>query len=130
VLVSLLLAVLYWGAPNVKVPFRLISPGSLLAVLGWVLASLGFAFYVAPELVRYTNSQGYGSRLSMYQQMSPIPIVLSYYRYCFAKDNGHEVSLPYEDTSVFLIIPAGSHPPHASPRVVSYKGRPHSRRYR
>jgi membrane protein len=47
VLVSVVLAVLYWGAPNVKVPFRLISPGSLLAVLGWVLASLAFAFYVA-----------------------------------------------------------------------------------
>ena len=47
VLVSLLLAVLYWGAPNVKLPFRLISPGSLLAVIGWVIASLLFAFYVA-----------------------------------------------------------------------------------
>jgi membrane protein len=47
VLVSLLLAVLYWGAPNVKLPFRILSPGSLLAVLGWVLASIGFAFYVA-----------------------------------------------------------------------------------
>jgi membrane protein len=47
VLVSLLLAILYWGAPNVKMPFRLISPGSLLAVLGWVIASLLFAFYVA-----------------------------------------------------------------------------------
>jgi membrane protein len=47
VLVSLLLAILYWGAPNVKVPFRLISPGSLLAVLGWVIASVLFAFYVA-----------------------------------------------------------------------------------
>jgi membrane protein len=46
-LVSLLLAVLYWGAPNVKLPFRLVSPGSLLAVLGWVLASVAFAFYVA-----------------------------------------------------------------------------------
>lgn len=46
-LVSLLLAVLYWGAPNVKLPFRFVSPGSLLAVLGWVIASLGFAFYVA-----------------------------------------------------------------------------------
>jgi membrane protein len=46
VLVSLLLAVLYWGAPNVKLPFRLISPGSLLAVVGWVLASVVFAFYV------------------------------------------------------------------------------------
>jgi membrane protein len=47
VLVSLLLAILYWGAPNVKLPFRLISPGSLLAVAGWVVASIAFAFYVA-----------------------------------------------------------------------------------
>jgi len=47
VLVSLLLAILYWGAPNVKMRFRLLSPGSLLAVLGWLIASLLFAFYVA-----------------------------------------------------------------------------------
>jgi membrane protein len=46
VLASLLLAVLYWGAPNVKLPFRILTPGSLLAVLGWVLASILFAFYV------------------------------------------------------------------------------------
>jgi membrane protein len=45
-LVSLLLAVLYWGSPNVKLPFRLVSPGSLLAVVGWVIASVAFAFYV------------------------------------------------------------------------------------
>ena len=47
VLVSLLFAVLYWGAPNVKLPFRLFTPGSVLAVVGWVLASVGFAFYVS-----------------------------------------------------------------------------------
>ena len=47
VLVSLLLAILYWGAPNVKLPFRLISPGSLLAVVGWVVGSIVFAFYVS-----------------------------------------------------------------------------------
>jgi membrane protein len=46
-LVSLLLAILYWGAPNVKVPFKLISPGSVLAVVGWVVASIGFAYYVS-----------------------------------------------------------------------------------
>jgi membrane protein len=46
-LVSVLLAVLYWGAPNVKLPFRLFSPGALLAVLGWVIASIAFAFYVS-----------------------------------------------------------------------------------
>jgi membrane protein len=46
-LVSFLLAVLYWGAPNVKLPFRLVSPGGLLAVLGWVIGSAAFAFYVS-----------------------------------------------------------------------------------
>ena len=46
-LVSVLFAVLYWGAPNVKLPFRLFSPGALLAVLGWVIASVAFAFYVS-----------------------------------------------------------------------------------
>jgi membrane protein len=46
-LVSVLLAVLYWGTPNVKLPFRLVSPGGLLALLGWVIASVAFAFYVS-----------------------------------------------------------------------------------
>ena len=47
VLVSLMFALLYWAAPNVKQPsFRWISPGSLLAVVGWVIASLAFALYV------------------------------------------------------------------------------------
>jgi membrane protein len=46
--VSLMLALLYWGAPNVKQPgLRWISPGSVLAVLLWIIASAGFAFYVA-----------------------------------------------------------------------------------
>jgi membrane protein len=48
ILVSLMFALLYWAAPNVKQPgFRWISPGGLLAVLIWILASLAFAFYVA-----------------------------------------------------------------------------------
>jgi membrane protein len=46
--VSFLFAVLYWAAPNVKQPgFRWITPGGVLAVIGWVIASLAFAFYVA-----------------------------------------------------------------------------------
>jgi membrane protein len=46
-LVSLMFAILYWAAPDVRHPgFRWITPGSVLAVLGWVVASLGFAFYV------------------------------------------------------------------------------------
>jgi membrane protein len=47
-IVSFMAALLYWAAPNVKHPkFRWVSPGGLLAVVGWVIASLGFAFYVA-----------------------------------------------------------------------------------
>ena len=47
-LVSFMFAVLYWAAPNVKQPgFKWLSPGGILAVLGWVIASAAFAFYVA-----------------------------------------------------------------------------------
>jgi membrane protein len=46
--VSFMFALLYWAAPNVKHPkFRWVSPGGVLAVIGWVIASLAFAFYVA-----------------------------------------------------------------------------------
>jgi membrane protein len=48
VLVSLMLAILYWAAPNVKQPgFRWVTPGSVLAVVLWIIASAAFAFYVA-----------------------------------------------------------------------------------
>ncbi|TDP97520.1 YihY/virulence factor BrkB family protein [Labedaea rhizosphaerae] len=47
ILVGLAFALLYWAAPNVRQPgFRWLSPGGLVAVLLWVLASAGFAFYV------------------------------------------------------------------------------------
>src|SRR3954451_3562849 len=47
-IVSFMLALLYWGAPNVKQPgFRWISPGGLLGVFIWIIASAAFAFYVA-----------------------------------------------------------------------------------
>ena len=47
-IMSFLFALLYWAAPNVKHSgFRWISPGGVLAVIGWILGSLVFAFYVA-----------------------------------------------------------------------------------
>jgi len=47
-LVSFMFALLYYAAPNVKQPgFKWVSPGGLIAVLLWVIASLAFAFYVA-----------------------------------------------------------------------------------
>ncbi|MER6364829.1 YihY/virulence factor BrkB family protein [Kitasatospora sp. NPDC001527] len=47
-LIVLMIAVLYWAAPNVRDRgFRWISPGSALAVALWMAASAGFALYVA-----------------------------------------------------------------------------------
>ncbi|MEU5659211.1 YihY/virulence factor BrkB family protein [Streptomyces sp. NPDC047737] len=48
VLVSMILAILYWAAPNAKGRgFKFVSLGSLLALLIWMVVSAGFAFYVA-----------------------------------------------------------------------------------
>jgi membrane protein len=47
-IVSLMFAILYYASPNVKQPgFRWVSPGGLVAVLLWIVASAAFAFYVA-----------------------------------------------------------------------------------
>ncbi len=46
--VMLMLAILYYWAPNVRQPkFRWITPGSVAAVIIWILASAAFAVYVA-----------------------------------------------------------------------------------
>ena len=58
VLVSAMLAILYWAAPNVKQPgVQWVSPGGVLAVIIWVLASAGFAFYVA-NFASYNKTYG------------------------------------------------------------------------
>ncbi|MEV0646705.1 YihY/virulence factor BrkB family protein [Phytomonospora sp. NPDC050363] len=47
-LVSLVFGLLYWAAPNARTGrFRLISAGSLLAVVIWIVASAGFGVYAA-----------------------------------------------------------------------------------
>jgi membrane protein len=48
VLVALLLALLYWAAPNVRHPgFRWLTPGAGLAIVVWVAGSAGFTIYLA-----------------------------------------------------------------------------------
>jgi membrane protein len=47
-LVLTIIAVLYYTTPNVKLRgFKWVTPGSLVAVVVWLLASAAFAFYVA-----------------------------------------------------------------------------------
>ncbi len=40
-------ALIYYFGPHVDQPFRLISPGAVVAVIIWLLASLGFSIYVS-----------------------------------------------------------------------------------
>ena len=47
-IVTVLVALLYYTAPNVKKPkFRWISVGAAIAIVTWILASAAFGFYVA-----------------------------------------------------------------------------------
>ncbi|MGI9082042.1 MAG: YihY/virulence factor BrkB family protein [Thermoleophilaceae bacterium] len=56
--VSFLFAFLYWAAPNVKQPgFKFISPGGIVALVIWIIASLLFALYVA-KFASYNKTYG------------------------------------------------------------------------
>ncbi|MER5214594.1 YihY/virulence factor BrkB family protein [Streptomyces sp. NPDC002838] len=57
-LVTIMIAILYWATPNAKVRgFRWITPGSFLALVIWMIASAGFAFYVA-NFAAYNKTYG------------------------------------------------------------------------
>ncbi|CDZ94222.1 YihY/virulence factor BrkB family protein [Pseudomonas saudiphocaensis] len=45
-LMMLVVAVLYYVTPDVEQDFRFITPGSVLAVIVWIAASIGFGIYV------------------------------------------------------------------------------------
>jgi membrane protein len=57
-LVTVMIALLYWASPNARLKgLRWITPGSFLALLIWLLASAGFAFYVA-NFASYNKTYG------------------------------------------------------------------------
>jgi membrane protein len=58
VIVSSMFSLLYFAAPNVKHPgFKWLTPGGVLAVVVWLIASAGFALYVQ----YFPNNKTYGS---------------------------------------------------------------------
>jgi membrane protein len=65
-LFAAIIALLYWAAPNVKRKFRWVSPGSLIAIVIWLIASAAFAFYVA----------NFGSYNKTYGSMAAVIIFL------------------------------------------------------
>lgn len=57
-LVTIMIAILYWASPNARVRgFRWITPGSFLALVIWMIASAGFALYVA-NFASYNKTYG------------------------------------------------------------------------
>ncbi len=68
-LLMLALAIVYYAAPNVSQPFRFITPGSVLAVIVWILASLGFSYYVS----------NFGSYGATYGSLGAVVVLLLYF---------------------------------------------------
>jgi membrane protein len=57
IIVSLVLALLYWASPNARHGFQWVSPGGLVAVAAWLVASGLFALYVA-NFSHYNKTYG------------------------------------------------------------------------
>lgn len=57
-LLALVIAIVYYAAPNVRHKFRFVTAGSIFCVGVWILASVGLRFYVTEIAVYYKT---YGS---------------------------------------------------------------------
>ncbi len=69
ILLMLAVAVIYYAAPNVDQPFRFITPGAVLAVIVWIIASLGFSYYVS----------NFGSYNATYGSLGAVVVLLFYF---------------------------------------------------
>lgn len=68
-LMMLVVALLYYVTPDVEQDFRFITPGSVLAVIVWIAASLGFGLYV----------QNFGNYDATYGGIGAIIVLLLYF---------------------------------------------------
>lgn len=69
VLMMLIVAIVYYVAPDVEQDFRFITPGAVIAVISWVATSLGFNYYVS-------NFSDYNA---MYGSIGTIIVLLLYF---------------------------------------------------
>jgi membrane protein len=69
VLLMIAVALIYYVMPDVKQNFRFITPGSVLAVVVWIVASLGFGFYV----------KNFADYNAMYGSIGAIIVLLLYF---------------------------------------------------
>ncbi|MEU9351304.1 YihY/virulence factor BrkB family protein [Streptomyces griseoloalbus] len=103
VLVVVMIALLYWAAPNAKVRgFRWITPGSFLALVIWLIASGGFAFYVA----------NFGSYNKTYGTMAGVVVFLIW---LWITNLAILLGLEFDAEIARQRAIAGGHPPQAEP---------------
>lgn len=69
VLMMLVVAVLYYVTPDVEQKFSFITPGSVLAVIVWIAASIGFGIYV----------QNFGNYDATYGSIGAVIVLLLYF---------------------------------------------------
>nr|WP_234335282.1 YihY/virulence factor BrkB family protein [Streptomyces variegatus] len=102
-LVTTMIAILYWATPNAKVKgFRWITPGSLIALLIWLIASAGFAFYVA----------NFASYNKTYGTMAGVIVFLVW---LWITNIAILLGLEFDAETVRQRAIAGGHPPEAEP---------------
>ncbi|MEU0335399.1 YihY/virulence factor BrkB family protein [Streptomyces sp. NPDC006193] len=102
-LVTMMIAILYWASPNAKVKgFRWITPGSFLALLIWMIASAGFAFYVA-HFASYNKTYG---------TMAGVIVFLVW---LWISNLAILLGLEFDAETVRQRAIAGGHPPEAEP---------------
>lgn len=121
-LVTVMLAILYWATPNAKVHgFKWITPGSVLALAIWVIASGAFAFYVT----------GFSSYNKTYGTMAGVIVFLVW---LWIGNLAILLGLEFDAETARQRAIAGGHPadrePYTEPRDTSTwdeadQGRPH-----
>ncbi len=108
VLVAVMIGILYWAAPNAKVRgLTWITPGSFLALLLWLAASAGLAFYVA----------GFASYNKAYGTMAGVVVFLVW---LWIGNLAILLGLEFDAEAARQRAVAGGHPadrePYAAPR--------------
>ncbi|MES4893099.1 YihY/virulence factor BrkB family protein [Streptomyces sp. NPDC096012] len=103
VLITVMIAILYWATPNAKVKgFKWITPGSVIALLIWMVASGGFAFYVA----------NFASYNKTYGTMAGVIVFLVW---LWITNLAILLGLEFDAETVRQRAVAGGHPPQAEP---------------
>jgi membrane protein len=122
ILLMVAVAVIYYVMPDVKQEFRFITPGSVLAVVVWIIASVGFGLYVK-EFANYN---------AMYGSIGAIIVLLLYFYISAAvlllgaEMNAVIEHMSSEGKEPGEKVPGENGPSHDEKQHVSGLGRDHS----